>query len=199
MRRLGSLRPKTFNARIVSATNRDLEAAIAEGAFRPDLYYRIKALTVEVPPLRARGADILLLARHFLERFTRQYGLPPKELAPESEALLLAYPWPGNVRELAHVVERAALLHAGPTVQAEHLGLPGGKDKAPIAVASAGGVQVDFSTGGIVLDEVERQLIVQALQASEGNRTRAAQLLGISKEALRYRMEKYQLQPPRGG
>ncbi len=198
VRRLGSLRPKTFNARIISATNRDLETAIAEGALRPDLYYRIKALTLEVPPLRARGSDVTLLARHFLERFTRQYGLPSKEVGPEAEGLLLAYPWPGNVRELAHVMERAALLHAGSTVHPEHLGLPGGKDKSTVAVASAGGVQVDFSTGGIVLDEVERQLIVQALQTSEWNRTRAAQLLGISKETLRYRMEKYQLQPPRG-
>lgn len=196
VRRVGGLRTKTFNARIITATNRDLEAAIAEGAFRPDLYYRIKALTVEVPPLRARGVDITLLARHFLERFTRQYGLPAKELAPEAQDLLLGYPWPGNVRELAHVMERAVLLHGGPTVKAEHLGLPGGKAKVPLVVKSDGGVQVDFSAGGIVLDEVERQLIVEALQVSGWNRTRAAQLLGISKETLRYRIERYQLRPP---
>ena len=163
---------------------------------RPDLYYRIKALTIQVPPLRDRGADITLLAHHFLDRFTRQYGLPTKALAPEAEALLLAYPWPGNVRELAHVMERAVLLHAGPTVQAEHLGLSGGKARAPLVVKAEGGVEVDFSSGGIVLDEVERQLIAEALHAAGWNRTRAAHLLGITKETLRYRMERYQLRPP---
>jgi two-component system response regulator AtoC len=196
VRRVGGLRSKTFNARIISATNRDLDAAIAEGAFRPDLYYRIKALTVEVPPLRVRGADITLLARHFLDRYARQYGLPPKEFTPAAEALLLTYPWPGNVRELAHLIERAILLQAGPTVQAEQLGLPGGRVKPPLVVKSGGPLMVDFSAGGIVLDDVERQLIAEALQAAGWNRTRAAQLLGISKETLRYRIERYQLRPP---
>lgn len=195
VRRVGGLRPKSFNARIVAATNRNLEAAIAEGSFRPDLYYRIKALTLEIPPLRLRGADIPLLARHFLDRFTRQYGLPAKRLTPEAEAALLAYSWPGNVRELAHLVERAILLHDGSTIAAEHLGLSAGTVAAPVQVGP-GGVRVDFSTGGIHLDEVERQLILEALQASSWNRGRAAQLLGISKETLRYRMEKYQLHPP---
>ncbi len=195
VRRVGGVRPKSFNVRIVAATNRNLEAAIAEGAFRSDLYYRIKALTLEVPPLRSRGSDIALLARHFLERYTRQYGLPATRLTPEAEAALLAYSWPGNVRELAHLIERAILLHEGPTIAAEHLGLPARNILAPVQVAS-GGVQVDFSVGGIQLDAVERQLILEALQASNWNRGRAAHLLGISKETLRYRMEKYQLHPP---
>lgn len=199
VRRVGGLRTKTFNARIIAATNRDLEAAIAEGEFRLDLYYRIKALTIEVPPLRTRGADITLLARHFLDRFSRQYGLPVKDLAREAEALLLAYPWPGNVRELAHVMERAVLLHVEPTVHPQQLGLSGGKAEAPLVVRTGGEVQVDFSSGGIVLDEVERQLIAEALRAAGWNRTRAAQLLGISKETLRYRIERYQLRPPPSG
>ena len=196
VRRVGGLRAKSFNARIVAATNRELEAAIAEGAFRPDLYYRIKALTIEIPPLRERGTDVLLLARHFLDRFTRQYGLPQAILAPETEGLLLDYPWPGNVRELAHVIERAALLHGGPMLQAEHLGLAVVKAKARalLVVKPGGPVQVDFSKGGIVLEDVERHLITEALQASGWNRLRAAQLLGISKETLRYRIEKHQLQ-----
>ena len=198
VRRVGGLRPKSFNARIIAATNRDLESAIAEGVFRADLYYRIKALTIDVPPLRGRGADVVLLARHFLERCTRQYGLPPKTIAPQAEALLLGYAWPGNVRELAHVMERAVLLHAGPMVQSEHLGLSAGKEKTSVVVGDSG-IQVDFSAGGIVLDEVERQLITEALQAAGWNRTKSAQLLGISKETLRYRMEKYQLQGPSGG
>lgn len=195
VRRVGGMRPKSFNARIVAATNRDLEAAIAEGAFRPDLYYRIKALALEVPPLRSRGADIVLLARYFLDRFTRQYGLAAKRLTPEAEAALLAYAWPGNVRELAHLIERAILLHEGPTIVAEHLGLSSGASVAPVQVGR-GGVRVDFSAGGIHLPAVERQLILEALQATGWNRGRAAQLLGISKETLRYRMEKYNLHPP---
>jgi transcriptional regulator with PAS, ATPase and Fis domain len=198
VRRVGGLRAKSFNARIIAATNRDLEAAIAEGAFRADLYYRIKALTIEVPPLRDRGGDVVLLARHFLGRCTRQYGLPPKVLASEAEDLLRGYAWPGNVRELAHVMERAVLLHAGSAVQPEHLGLTEGKERAALVVGG-GGVQVDFSSGAIVLDEVERQLITGALQAAGWNRARAAQLLGISKETLRYRMEKYHLQGPSAG
>ena len=195
VRRIGGLRPKAFNARIVAATNRDLDAAIAEGSFRPDLYYRIKALTLDIPPLRARGTDITLLARLFLDRFTGQYGLAAKRLTPGAEAALLAYSWPGNVRELAHLVERAILLHEGPTIAAEHLGLSSGAPVAPVQVGP-GGVKVDFSAGGIQLEEVERQLILEALQASGWNRGRAAQLLGISKETLRYRMEKFQLHPP---
>jgi transcriptional regulator with PAS, ATPase and Fis domain len=195
VRRVGGLRAKTLNVRIIAATNRDLEAAVAEGSFRTDLYYRINVLTVHVPPLRVRGADILLLARHFLERFCRQYSRPPKTLTPEAEALLRTYPWPGNVRELAHVIERAVLLHADAAVHAEALGLTRGKSRVPVTVGAAGHVQVDFSAGGIVLDEVERHLIVAALQATRWNRTQAALLLGISKETLRYRMEKYQLRP----
>ena len=193
VRRVGGLRPKAFNARIVAATNRDLEAAIADGSFRPDLYYRIKALTLELPPLRSRGSDIVLLARHFLDHFTRRYGVPVKSLAPDAEAALLTYSWPGNVRELAHLIERAILLHEGPTIAVAHLGLPARSAAATVEVGP-GSVHVDFSAGGIRLDEVERQLIRQALAAAGWNRGRAAQLLGISKETLRYRMEKYQLQ-----
>ena len=194
VRRLGGLRTKSVNARIIAATNRDLEAAIAAGHFRADLYYRIKVLTIDVPPLRARGADIMLLARHFLDRLTRQYGLPAKALSPEAEALLLRYPWPGNVRELAHLIERVVLLHSGGTVKADDLGLARGQPETLVVVGSSGGgVQVDFSLGGITLDEVERQLIVKALEVSGGNRTEAAQLLGISRDTLRYRIEKHQL------
>jgi DNA-binding NtrC family response regulator len=196
VRRLGSLRTKTFNARIIAATNRDLETALAEGSFRADLYYRIKALAIEVPPLRVRGQDIILLARHFLERFTRQYGMPPKVLPPDTEAVLLAYPWPGNVRELAHVVERAILLHGGDAVMPDHLGLSMTKPSAPVVVKPGGTVQADFSCGPIALDAVERQLIEEALRVAGWNRTHAAQLLGISKETLRYRIEKHALRPP---
>jgi len=196
VRRLGSLRSKTFNIRVIAATNRDLEAAVAEGAFRADLYYRVKALTIVIPPLRERRGDIPVLAHHFLERSTRRYGLPQKALSPEAVEALSAYTWPGNVRELAHVMERAALLHGEAAVRPEHLGLPAGRERAPVTVRPGGGVEVNFSAGGIVLDDVERQLIAEALRATGWNRTRAAQFLGITKETLRYRIERHDLRPP---
>ena len=197
VRRVGGLRAKTVKTRIVAATNRDLEVAITEGTFRPDLYYRLNVLTLHIPPLRKRGADVLLLARHFLGHFARQYGYPPVTLSPEAEARLLAYTWPGNVRELAHVMERAVLMQEGTSVLAKDLGLPSAHvEGPPVMIESGGGVHVDFSSGGIVLDEVERQLIVTALCTAGWNRTKAAQLLGISKETLRYRIEKYHLQAP---
>ena len=196
VRRLGGLRTKTVNVRIVTATNRDLEKAIADGEFRDDLYYRINAIMLAVPTLRERGADIGLLARHFLHQYRQQYRLPPKTLSPAAEAALLAYAWPGNVRELAHVIERAALLHVGPVVSVDHLGLSREPRMAPVVVAPDGTVQVDFTSGPIVLENVERTLILEALRASGWNRARAAELLGISRETLRYRLEKFDLKPP---
>jgi two-component system, NtrC family, response regulator AtoC len=196
VRRLGGLRTKAVKARIIAATNRDLEAAIAEGAFRQDLYFRIKVLTIEIPPVRARGADITLLARHFLDVFAKRYAHPPKTLGADAEAALLAYSWPGNVRELAHLMERVVLLHSGPIVRVEDLGLTAAKAAAPVVVEPGGRVQVDFTAGRIALDDVERELIEKALQASNWNRAQAADLLGLSRDTLRYRIEKYQLQSP---
>ena len=198
VRRLGGLRSKAIQARIIAATNRDLEAAIAEGAFRQDLYFRIKVLAIEIPPLRARGEDITLLARHFLDVFAKRYAHPPKTLAADAETALLAYPWPGNVRELAHLMERAVLLHSGLVLKAGDLGFTSATQKAapPVAIGAGGQVEVDFAAGGIVLDEVERQLILKALQAANWNRGYAAELLGVSRDTLRYRIEKYQLQSP---
>ena len=196
IRRVGALRAKSYNARIIAATNRDLEAAIAEGAFRADLYYRIHALEIDVPPLRDRGDDVLLLARHFLDRYSRQWGLPPKVVPSETETALRAYAWPGNVRELAHMMERAVLQHAGSAVTVEQLGLGASKRSSRMSVERDGAVHVDFAAGPIVLENVERRLIEQALRAAGWNRGRAAELLGISKETLRYRIEKFDLSPP---
>jgi two-component system, NtrC family, response regulator AtoC len=198
VRRLGGLRPKVIDVRFIAATNADLERAAQQGTFRADLLYRLKVLTLTLPPLRDRPDDIVPLARHFLAESARRYRRPRRLSAP-AEGRLRAYAWPGNVRELANVLERAVLLQEGEQIGVEDLGL-----SAPPAVAAASpaagtmeiagdGVKVDFSRGGISLADTERTLIVEALRAAGGNRRRAAELLDISTETLRYRMEKYEL------
>ncbi|MBI2468897.1 MAG: sigma-54-dependent Fis family transcriptional regulator [Candidatus Rokubacteria bacterium] len=201
VRRLGGLRPKTVDLRIIAATNTDLEEATRLGTFRLDLLYRLKVLTLVIPPLRERPDDIVPLAHHFLAQAVRQYRRP-KRLLPDAEARLLTYPWPGNVRELAHVIERVVLLHEGEEIRGDDLGLGGPSTRGAAVQVERGGIHVDFSQGGTSLAEVERTLIVEALKAASGKRRQAAELLGISFETLRYRMEKHGLLPgsasPRG-
>jgi len=193
VRRLGGLRQKTVDVRIVAATNADLDRSAHEGTFRADLLYRLKVLTLVLAPLRSRPEDVVPLARHFLAEAGRRYRRP-RRLTSDAETSLRAYEWPGNVREVANVIERAVLLHEGEEIGAGVLGLPAlARGGAPIEVGSGGGVKVDFSQGGLSLSELERTLIVEALKAAGGNRRRAAELLGISVETLRYRMEKHAL------
>ena len=193
VRRLGGLRQKTVDVRIVAATNADLDRSAQEGAFRADLLYRLKVLTLVLTPLRSRPDDVVPLARHFLAEAGRRYRRP-RRLTPDAEAALRAYEWPGNVREVANVIERAVLLYEGEEIGAGVLGLPAlARGGAPVEVGRGGGVKVDFSRGGLSLSELERTLIVEALKATGGNRRRAAELLGISVETLRYRMEKHAL------
>jgi DNA-binding NtrC family response regulator len=194
VRRLGALAARRVDVRILAATNRDLEAACREGAFRRDLLYRLRVLTIELPPLREREGDVALLARHFLARVQERYGLAAARLSPAALRALERYPWPGNVRELSNVVERAALLHPAGLLEPDHLGLGQG-GAAGLAVGADGGVEVDFSRGPIDLETVERTLIEKALTHTAWNRSRAAELLGLSKETLRYRIEKFRLSP----
>ena len=191
VRRLGGVRSKTVDVRIVAATNADLDAAAQTGAFRPDLLYRIGVLAVRLSPLRERPDDILPLARHYLTDAGRRYRRP-KALHPDAQARLLAYAWPGNVRELANVIERAVLLHEGAVIHAEDLGLRPAERASAVEVA-AGTIRVDFSRGGTSLGDIERTLILEALRAAGGSRRRAAALLDITPETLRYRIEKYGL------
>jgi two-component system response regulator AtoC len=195
VRRLGALAPRRVDVRILAATNRDLEPAVREGAFRADLLYRLRVLTVEMPPLRGRAEDIWLLAQHALDRLRERYALGETCWASSARDTLLTYPWPGNVRELMHVVERAALLHPGAALGTEILEL-GLSPAAAVAVAQDG-VRVDYSRGPIELEAVERSLIEQALRHVGWNRARAAELLGVTRETLRYRIEKFRLEPER--
>ena len=126
VRRLGSTRSELVDVWIIAATNEDLAVATREGRFREDLYHRLAAVTLSLPPLRERGEDIVLLAEHFLARACREYALPPRSLAPDAREALLGHGWPGNVRELANLMERVVLLSDGPAITADRLGLPAG-------------------------------------------------------------------------
>src|SRR5439155_8855419 len=170
---------------ILTATNEDLRAAIQGRRFREDLYHRLAVLTLSLPPLRARGDDILLLAEHYLGRACADYGVSPKTLAPDARAALRAYPWPGNVRELANLMERVALLSSESEMTAVMLGLP------PVATA----VSSAPAAAGVAssLDDAVRDRVAEVLRQTSWNISRTAALLGISRNTLRARIEKYDL------
>ena len=187
--RVGGTQEIEANVRIVTATNKDLQAAVAEKAFREDLYFRISAVPITVPPLRERGDDVLLLAEYFLERFRREFRKPLLELTGDARARLLSYPWPGNVRELQNAIERAAILANGPEITPDGLQLPAAKP-APEELPY-GMLDERFLWEG-PLDEVsqravahvERFKIENALRESKWNKTRAAEKLGVSYKTL---------------
>jgi DNA-binding NtrC family response regulator len=184
VRRVGTTQERPVSAWFIAATNRDIATLAEKGEFRPDLYYRLNVLTVSVPPLRARGGDVVLLARHFAERTARRYGMPEPGISPAGETALLDYPWPGNVRELKHLIERAVLLSGGADLTPELLAL------SPVRVREPGAPDL---AGNITLEDAELALIRKALQETGGNVSRAARKLGITRMALRYRIKKYGL------
>ncbi|MCF8031801.1 MAG: sigma-54 dependent transcriptional regulator [Desulfarculaceae bacterium] len=179
---------KTFHAdaRVIAATNRDLAAAVNEGAFREDLYYRLNVVNLPMPPLRERGEDVLLLAELFLRSFAQQNQREIKGFSPTSRTRLMSYAWPGNVRELINGVERAVILSQGVQVEPDDLLLG---DKVP---ASGAG---DSLHAGMTIREAERLLIEKTLAATEGNRTRAAEMLGITRKTLQNKIKEYGLPP----
>jgi two-component system response regulator AtoC len=193
VRRVGGIRDRKIDVRILAATNRDLEQDSQRERFRRDLYFRLAVILLRLPPLRERDDDVLTLAEHFLRRFSTKYGKSVERLDPRARDLLLAYPWPGNVRELSHVIERAVLWSKGPMLDVEHLAL---EAPAEPAQPSADGSAATSSSrpAGMDLEQWERSLIEQALRESDGNQTRAAQRLGISRDTLRYRLKKYGIQ-----
>ena len=185
-RRLGGTRDLVVDVRIMAATNRDLAAEVAAGRFRADLFYRLRVIPITLPPLRERHEDILPLVKHFVAHFDREFGKKVREITPEAEALLMAYRWPGNVRELRNVIERAVLLTDGEVIGARELPL---EVTAPLAAAAVPALP----DAGVKLDEMERRMLVEALERVHGNQSKAAALLGLSRHQVRTRMRRYGL------
>ena len=184
--RVGGDAPIGVDVRVLAATNRDLEAEVAAGRFREDLYYRLAVVGIELPPLRARGDDLVLLADHYLAEYATRYGRPAHTFHADTIAALRAYGWPGNVRQLRNAIERAVLVAEGSLVLPCHL---------PLEVRSPGTVRVapSVSEDLLPLQEVERRHIKRALDATGGHMARAADLLGIHRNTLRRKIESYQL------
>ena len=198
VRRIGATKERRVNLRIISATNRDLEGMVKEGTFRSDLYFRLRIISIQVPALRDRGNDILLLARHFLELHARRYGKPRLRFSPETEQALLHYFWPGNVRELRNMLEQTVLLTAGEVITPEQLTLS-------LGLAPRSGEQQCRTCGGSCLalpkndselTEVARSLVEKTLERTAWNVTRSAKLLGLSRDMMRYRIDKMGLTRP---
>jgi transcriptional regulator with GAF, ATPase, and Fis domain len=206
VRRVGGIRDRRIDVRILAATNRDLEREVQRSHFRSDLYFRLAVILLHLPPLRERGEDALLLAEHFLQRFNAKYGKAVRRIDGGAQELLLSYPWPGNVRELSHVIERAVLWSRDSTLGVEHLSLT-----TPMPVESDGNrspermepaVSAAENSGGFTglpgqagdLNQWERSMIERAMRDAGGNQTKAAQRLGITRDTLRYRLKKFGLQ-----
>jgi two-component system response regulator AtoC len=189
-KRVGGADDIRVDVRVIAATNRDLEEAVRKGGFREDLYYRLNVLPVIMPPLRERSGDVALLAKYFADGFSREFRRSVTGLTPEALQLLDAYPWPGNVRELKNAVERAVLLAEG-----DRLG-PG--DFQALQGDAARGQPLGFRLppAGVDIHQVERSLVEQALARTRGNQTRAGELLGLNRDQIRYRIEKFKLTTP---
>jgi transcriptional regulator with GAF, ATPase, and Fis domain len=175
------------DVRVIAATNRNLEEEVRHGRFREDLYYRLNVLPIPLPPLRARAEDIPLLVNFYIDVYGTEFKRRVRGIAPDAMAQLQRQPWPGNIRELRNAVERAMLLAEGDTLQA-------GDFTGGAASAVKLGDRVELPVGGIDLEQLERSLLVQALERTGWNQTKAAGLLGLNRDQIRYRIEKFQLE-----
>ncbi|SOZ18399.1 Sigma54 specific transcriptional regulator Fis family [Cupriavidus taiwanensis] len=194
-RRVGAIRPISVDVRFIAATNKILLSEVNAGKFREDLYYRLQVISINIPPLRERGDDILLLAHHALQRYNRQYGSRMERIDPEVERIFRAYRWPGNVRELENLLERICLLETGHCVLPAHLparilremklAAAAPADQMPMPAAPAGPLDYHAATA-----QFQAGLIGQALSACGGNLAEAARRLGLSRHALRHQMSK---------
>ena len=192
-RRLGGTTDIKVDVRVIAATNQDLEKTVRDGRFREDLYYRLNVLRIEMPPLRVRGRDIVLLAEYYMTRFSQEFRRPVRRLTPAAERALLAYSWPGNVRELRNLIERAVLLAESPDLGPEDFETAHALRRPDVGTAPS---DIQLPPGGLDLEDVERRLVTLALERTRGNQTKAAALLGLHRDQIRYRIEKFGLKAP---
>ncbi|MDH3662944.1 MAG: sigma-54 dependent transcriptional regulator [Alphaproteobacteria bacterium] len=196
VRRLGGVRERQFDVRFIAATNKPLEDLVESGAFRADLYYRLRIVQLETPPLRARDDDVVSLAKWFLKRHGQRYGRPDMTLSADAIKALRAHCWPGNVRELANVIEQAVLMSTVDRIGADALALSSLAERARRDANDNGRFRFALPSDGIDLEQLEQQAVEQALDRVDWNVTAAARLLNLSRDTLRYRIEKYGLSRP---
>src|SRR5947207_3209741 len=191
IRRVGGTRTMKVDVRVVAATNRDLRAMVSDGRFRDDLYYRINVLSVDVPPLRERREDIPVLIDYFVKKHTRNTSRLVRGLTPETRRLMIDYSWPGNVRQLESAIERAILLCEGDEITVEDLPLEVRQESRPVSEGA-----FKLPPEGISFEDVERDLIMQAMEQTDYNITKSAKLLGLTFRTLQYRLEKFGIKKP---
>ena len=201
-RRVGGLKDLPLDVRVIAASNRDLKSESEAGRFRADLFYRLSVIQLDIPPLRDRGDDIRVLAEHYMTNFRSRLRKDVNTITPEALSAFSSYSWPGNVRELRNVIERAMILEDGDGITTKYLprGLTG--DSRTMSESTADGRPQDpmrLPAAGVSLDDVEMSLVRQALERSHGNQTKAAELLNISRDQLRYRMKKLEEAAGAGG
>jgi DNA-binding NtrC family response regulator len=190
-KRVGGLTDLRVDVRVTAATNRNLESEVRAGRFREDLFYRLQVMPVTLPPLRERAGDIPLLANYYIDRYNREFRKHVQGATAEAVALLERYGWPGNIRELRNTIERAMLLTNRKMLEPS--------DFTTLTRVATATHQFRLPPHGVVLEELERQLLIQALERARGNQTHAGQLLGINRDQVRYRIEKFGIAKPLGG
>ena len=187
---VGEARPRRVDVRVIAATHRDLMAEARANRFREDLFYRLSVVPIELPPLRAREGDVMRLIEHYLDHFAHRHGRPAPALAREAVRALEDYAWPGNVRELRNLCERLVILHGGATVAATDLPLRHGAGATAADAGTDGAPAIALPAGGLDWGQLERSLIGQALEQAGGNQSRAARLLGMSRDRFLYRLKR---------
>src|SRR5579864_3450789 len=189
--RLGSNKTRHIDVRVIAATNQDLRAALEQGTFREDLYYRLNVVPISIIPLRERMHDIPFLAEHFLSKYSAETGNKVQAITPTAMSKLMTYHWPGNVRELENAIERSVVMCTGDRLDAVDIKL----DNAPRPRSAAG----EFGLpAGMTLDQYEQEIIREALKRADGNKSQAARSLGLTRNALRYRLTQMGLEPDGG-
>jgi transcriptional regulator with GAF, ATPase, and Fis domain len=190
--RVGGTTTLQADVRLIAATNRDLERAVAEGRFRDDLYYRLAVFPIRLPALRERGEDVLLLAEHFVRTLGARMGRQELGLSGEARNLLFAHPWPGNIRELQNAIERALILAEGELISAEHLGIVS-RPPRDVTMPPGAAPPAEAPTAMLTITEQQKQMIVEALRRTRGNKARAAAALGLSRTQLLRRIRRFNL------